>query len=174
MSRRGDWMQTFTGREFYPLDPRMEEIEIRDIAHALSLSCRYGGHSLCFYSVAEHCVHIAEAAPDDMKLVALLHDASEAYLSDVIRPIKPFLENYDSIEEGLMAVIAGKFGFQWPMPAEIKRLDNAILADERDQVMAKPPRDWHLPEPPLGVHLPCWSAEEAEIEFLHAFWKYNR
>lgn len=173
MTRVGDWMQTFSGVEFYPLDPRHDEINIQDIAHALSMACRFSGHCLRFYSVAEHSVHVAEAAPDGMKLVALLHDASEAYLADVIRPIKPSLTGYAGIEENLMQAIAKRFGFGWPMPSEVKRLDNAILADERDQVMATPPRDWCLAEPPLGVKLQCWSPAEAEFRFTHAFKAYS-
>ncbi|TWA89538.1 phosphohydrolase [Bradyrhizobium stylosanthis] len=171
--RRGDWMQTYTGKQFWPTDPRAEDVEIRDIAHALSLMCRYNGHCLRFYSVAEHSVHIAEAAPPELKLAALLHDASEAYLADIIRPVKPFLENYSAIENRLMLMISKRFGFQWPMPDRLKQLDNAILADERDQIMATPPANWNLPEAPLGITLPCWSPAEAEIEFLHAFWKYT-
>jgi hypothetical protein len=166
---RGDWMQLASGRQFFPLDPRPEEIFIDDIAASLSKLCRFGGHTRRFYSVAEHCVHVANAAWPQIALDALLHDASEAYLSDVIRPIKPFLSNYREIEERLEAAIAERFRLDWPMPAEIKRLDNAILADERDQAMATPPADWRLPEPPHGVTLQFWSPEKAEYEFLAAF-----
>ncbi len=170
---RGDWMQTYTGRAFYPLDPRPEEIHVDDIAHGLAMLCRYGGHCLRFYSVAEHCVHIATAAPDHLKLTALMHDASEAYLADIIRPIKPSLNNYGVIEDRLMHVIAERFGFDWPMPAEVKRLDNAILVDERDQAMAVPPQDWKLSEPTLGVQLQFWSPEKAEFEFKAAFLRFG-
>lgn len=170
---RGDWMQTASGRAFYPMDPRPEEIHIQDIAAALSKLCRYGGHCRRFYSVAEHCVLMAHAAPDGHHLSALLHDASEAYLSDVIRPIKPHLANYLEIEQRLEAAIARRFSIAHPMPAEVKRLDNAILVDERDQAMAKPPQDWRLTEPALGVTLQFWSPEKAEFEFLAAFRRYG-
>jgi hypothetical protein len=172
-TRKGDWMQTASGVEFYPLDPRPEEIHITDIAHALSMSCRYGGHCKRFYSVAEHCVLMAERAPEHLRLCALMHDASEAYLSDVIRPIKPSLTGYHAIEERMMQVIAGKFGFSWPMPAEVKRLDEAILADERDQNMTRPPRDWQLREPALGVKLRYWSPIDAAWQFENAFYHYG-
>lgn len=172
-ARRGDWMQTASGRAFYPLDPRPEEIHIEDIAAALSKLCRYGGHTKQFYSVAEHCVLMAHAAPDGMHLAALLHDASEAYLSDVIRPIKRHLSNYEAIEADLERAIARRFCIAWPMPAEVKRMDNAILVDERDQAMAKPPRDWALTESALGVTLQFWSPEKAEYEFLAAFRRYG-
>jgi hypothetical protein len=173
-TRKGDWMQTGLGAQFWPLDPRAEEVHIEDIAGALSKLCRYGGQCLRFYSVAEHCVHVANYAPPELKLAALLHDASEAYLSDVIRPIKSHLTNYIEIEAGLERVIAHRFGLPWPMPVEVKRLDTAILADERDQVMAPTPVPWHqTTEPALGVTLPCWMPQRAEREFLRAFWRYS-
>lgn len=173
-ARKGDWMQTITGKQFWPLDPRPEEVDILDIAGALSKLCRYGGQCLRFYSVAEHCVHVARNAPDDLKLVALLHDASEAYLSDVIRPIKSYLINYLDIEAGLERVISERFMLPWPMPAEVKRLDTAILADERDQAMAPPPVPWHqTTEPALGIQLQFWTPKRARAEFLLAFRRYG-
>lgn len=171
---RGDWMQTSTGRQFFPMDPRPEEIHIEDIAAALSKMCRFSGHSTRFYSVAEHCVLLSQVASPAAAFDALMHDASEAYLSDVIRPIKPFLANYREIEERLERAIAERFSLTWPLPAEVKRLDNAILADERDQAMATPPADWRLPEPPLGVTLQFWSPKEAECKFIDAFLRLSR
>lgn len=173
--RRGDWMQTATGRAFYPLDPRPDEIHIEDIAAALSKLCRYGGHTKKFYSVAEHCVLMAHAAPDGLHLAALLHDASEAYLSDVIRPIKAHLDNYKAIESELERAIARRYCIAWPMPAEVKAMDEAIIADERDQVMLPAPQAWAQwkPVPPLGVTLRFWSPEKAHYEFLAAFRRYG-
>lgn len=167
--KRGEWMQTATGRAFYPLDPQPEEIHIEDIAAALSKLCRYGGHCKRFYSVAEHCVLMAHVASPSVAFEALMHDASEAYLSDVIRPVKSSLPEYRAIEERLEAVIARRFDLVYPLPAEVKRIDNAILADECDQAMATPPQDWCLPEPPLGVTLQFWSPDKAEYEFLSAY-----
>lgn len=173
VQRQGDWMQTATGQAFWPLDPHPEEIHIEDIAAALSKLCRYGGHTRKFYSVAEHCVLMAHAAPDGFHLAALLHDASEAYLSDVIRPIKRHLDNYEMIEAELERAISRRFTLEFPMPAAVKRLDNAILADERDQAMLTPPREWGLTEPALGVTLQFWTPEKAEYEFLAAFRRYG-
>lgn len=167
-------MQTRGGRQFWPLDPRPEEIHIEDIASALSKLCRYGGHCLRFYSVAEHCVHVAAAAPADLKLAALLHDASEAYLQDVIRPIKSHLTNYFAIEADLERCVATRFGLVWPIPVEVKRLDTAILADERDQAMAAPPMPWpQTTEPPINAVLQFWNPERAEQEFLSSFRLYE-
>ena len=77
--RIGSWLQTYTGKKFYPFDPREEEVDILDIAHALSQLCRFGGHTKEFYSVAEHCVLVSMCCPSEVKLLGLLHDAAEAY-----------------------------------------------------------------------------------------------
>lgn len=173
--RKGDWMQTFTGGAFYPLDPRADEIRFADIASALSKMCRYSGHCIKFYSVAEHSVHVASLAPTALKLTALMHDASEAYLTDVIRPIKKYLVEYAGIEATLERVIAERFGLVFPFPAEVKRLDNCILTDEREQNMAAPPKAWDVYEQvePLGITLKFWTPAEASYQFTTAFYRYG-
>lgn len=174
-TRKGDWMQTYTGGAFYPLDPRPEEIRFADIANSLSKMCRYSGHCIKFYSVAEHCVHVANLAPEPLKLTALMHDASEAYLTDVIRPIKKHLAEYAGIEANLERVIAKKFGLVFPYPPEVKRLDNCILTDEREQNMAPPPKAWDVYEQfePLGVTLRFWPPAQASYQFTTAFYRYG-
>lgn len=86
--RQGDWFQTYTGKRFYPIDPKPEDVEIYDIAHSLSLLCRFNGHCRSFYSVAQHSVLVADKLPDELKLFGLLHDAHEAYTGDFISPLK--------------------------------------------------------------------------------------
>jgi hypothetical protein len=175
-SEVGGWMQTLSGLKFWPRAPRVEDIRIEDIAGALSKMCRYGGHCKKFYSVAEHCVLVARHAPDDLKLTALMHDASEAYLVDVPRPIKPFLPGYYDMEAKLMSVISERFGLIDPLPAEVKRLDNAILRDEREQNMASmdvAPEFWGDAIDGLGVELRFWQPEDAQTMFLHAFKKFG-
>lgn len=174
-TRRGDWMQTYTGGMLYPLDPRPEEIRIEDISAALSKLCRYGGQCIRFYSVAEHCVHVANAAPPHVALAALMHDASEAYLCDVIRPIKRSLANYQEIEAGLERCIAQRFSLPWPIPPEVKTLDNGILWDEMQQNMTPPPKPWitWLTDKPLGVTLQFWTPAEASYQFTTAFYRHG-
>lgn len=110
MDRIGDWMQSASGRAVFPLDPRPDEIEIDDIAHALSRQCRYGGHILAeWYSVAEHCYILSHAVPQEHAFSALMHDAAETYLQDIVRPVKKSLDGYLEIEEGLERVIFKKF-----------------------------------------------------------------
>src|SRR5690242_11754504 len=86
--RRGDWMQTYTGRRFWPLDPRVDDIDIGDIAHHLSLVCRFAGACREFYSVAQHCVGVSYVCDPKDALWGLLHDAAEAYVGDMVRPLK--------------------------------------------------------------------------------------
>lgn len=167
--RKGDWMQTATGRAFWPVDPRPDEVEIEDIAHALANMCRFAGHCREFYSVAQHSVLVARALPPAARLWGLLHDASEAYIVDVPRPLKPYLPGYREAEDNVMEAIVERFGLTPAMPEEVKRIDNAILADEAAQIMLKPPRDWHLPEPPLGIRIDPWSPQTARRLFLEEF-----
>jgi hypothetical protein len=166
MTRQGDWMQTYTGRQFWPMDPRPDEIDILDIAHSLSMMCRYAGHVTDFYSVAEHCCHVHDAAPPEHRAWALLHDASEAYLVDVPRPVKPFLPGYKAAEARVMAAVADRFGLPLQEPPEVKDLDARILHDESAQAMRRPPVPWHLPGGPVGVTLHFWSPMTAKLEFL--------
>lgn len=171
--RNGDWLQTATGRQFWPIDPLPEDICIEDIAAALSKQCRFGGHCTRFYSVAEHCVLLSQRASAHLKLGALLHDAAEAYIVDVPRPLKKQIPHYELYETRLMECIATRFGFVFPLDEEVKRLDNAILADEQLQCMKTAPADWNLTEAPLGLRLQFFSPARAEWEFLMAFYRYG-
>ena len=105
---------TFTGKHFDPTDPDMSMVDIRDIAHALSLTCRGNGHVKTFFSVGQHCVNCAleaEARGFSRRVIlaCLLHDASEAYMSDVPRPFKHALPEYVQTEEKLLEKIYEKF-----------------------------------------------------------------
>lgn len=165
---RGDWMQTWTGRRFYPLDPRPEDMDPRDIAHALSLLCRYGGHVDRFYSVAEHCILMSRAVSPKNALDALLHDATEAYVVDVPRPLKNAISAYRKIEAGVWVAIVERFHISPVLPAEVDEADNRILLTERDALMrnATPPwyQDGHFE--PLPVRIEGWLPHEAEERYL--------
>lgn len=168
-ARRGDWLQCFSGGKFYPLDPRADEMNILDIAHSLSLQCRYAGHCLRFYSVAEHSVLLARYVAPEHRLWALLHDASEAYLVDVPRPIKGDLAGYREIEARIMGVVSETFGLRGDMPAAVHDADIRICVDEKAQNMAAGPM-WGIDGlETLGVKLQFWSPAEAEAAFLDMF-----
>lgn len=183
---RGDWMQTFTGRQFYPLDPQQYDIDIVDIAHALSMLCRYNGHVERFYSVAEHCIHLSYAVAPEHALWALLHDATEAYVGDMIRPLKRSMPDYVAAEDRIMMAISLRFGLTGGqrvvhdqyrlgemvglvMPPEVKAADTAILLDERMALLAEPPRPWSTDGGSLGVTIRGWSPAEAEHRYLSRF-----
>lgn len=164
--RLGDWMQTYTGKQFWPLDPRPEDVDILDIAHALSMLCRYGGHSNRFYSVAEHCCHIHDYMPDKFKAWGLMHDASEAYIVDVPRPIKPHIPGYKEIERRIMQAVCQAFCMDENEPPEVKIVDGRILVDEQRKVMSRPPVPWMDFGEPLGVEIQFWNPARAKAEFI--------
>lgn len=164
---RGDWMQTNSGRRFYPLDPRPHEIDREDIAHALSLLCRYGGHVDRFYSVAEHCILMSQAVAPEKALAALLHDATEAYVCDVPRPLKRQLPAYRDIEDRVWWAVAVHFGIDLALPGEVTEADNRILLTERAALMRRAER-WNIDDDftPLPVTIEAWSPAEAEQIYL--------
>jgi len=174
---RGDWMQTFTGRKFYPMAPTAEDVDPVDIAHALSMLCRYAGHVDRFYSVAEHCVLLSGWARDHghderVQLEMLLHDATEAYVVDVPRPLKVNLPDYQRAERGVELVIAERFGLpmvdgRYGAPQIVKHADTRILLDERAALMAATVHAWGVDSlEPLGVVVEGWDPSIAEQHYL--------
>lgn len=174
MTRFGDWMQTYTGQKFWPLDPRADEVDVEDIAHALSLQCRYAGHCRRYYSVAEHSVLIsrwlAEQGHDsDTCLWGLMHDAGEAYVLDMIRPLKSSMPEFRKVEQRVLNAVTQRFGMYPETPVAVKHADNRILVDEKQQNMS-PGLVWVTDSlEPLGVTLQFWAPLIAEQAFLDAF-----
>lgn len=171
LPRTGDFMQVFSGRKYWPMDPRPHEVHIEDIAHSLAMQARYAGHCIKFYSVAEHSVliarHLAAKHAPEVAFAGLLHDAPEAYCVDIPRPLKPYLTNYRAIEQDNWLAIAARFGLPTELPREVHDADNRIIADELVNLRDMP---WHARhDKPLGVKLRYWSPEEAELEFLATF-----
>lgn len=168
---KGDWIQTFTGKSFYPFAINPDEISIEDIAHALSMQCRFGGHCLEFYSVAEHSCLLHDRVRRENRLAALLHDAPEYILRDLCRPTKVLFPVYKHLENKLERAILDKYGVL-DIPKEVKDFDKRILQDERAQNMRKSRAAWtdeHTK--PLGVKLHLWTPKETKWEFLSRFQK---
>lgn len=165
------WMQTFSGEAFYPLSASADDIEIVDIAHALGMVCRYAGHVRKFYSVAEHCVHLSHTVAPEHALWALLHDAAEAYVGDMVRPLKHEMPAYQQLEDRLISVIAIRFGLQGEMPEQVKEHDTRIVVDEREQLMTPSRLPWSLLDgfAGLGVTVHGWDPQRAEEEYLRRF-----
>jgi hypothetical protein len=126
---------TFSGMRFWPLIPNPADIRIEDIAHALSNQCRFAGHSREFYSVAEHSVRVSQHCRPEDALWGLLHDASEAYLSDVPAPLKelPAFEAYRAAERSLQGTIAVRFGLSTEQPRSVTEADRASWSRTRGQ-----------------------------------------
>ena len=173
-SRERGWMGTFLGGKFFPLQPRSDEVTIEDIAHGLAMTCRYGGQCNRFYSVAEHCVHVSHMVDPKYALHGLLHDSAEAYIGDMIRPLKhqPEMIAFRNAEEAIELEVAIRFGLHWSDEAKrnVKDIYNRILADEVLQLQTNPQHyEDVLEQKPLGITLPCWNPSEAEQKFI---WRY--
>lgn len=138
MERQPGQIRTYTGRFVDPLNLRVEDVHINDIAHSLSLQCRYNGHSYGFLSVARHSVWVAEMLRSDpaLALWGLLHDAAEAYLGDLVAPLKhgPVLGPvFQHAEDQALKVIAKAFGLVWPMPVAVHEADLAARGEEMEE-----------------------------------------
>jgi hypothetical protein len=176
--RVGDWMITSSGVRFFPRDPRPDEILIEDIAHHLARICRYGGAVEGYYSVAEHCCLMSDhflkgraAWHREAARFALLHDAAEAYIGDLIRPIKPSLPEFAAIEKPIEIMIWRKFGLGDVMPIAVKAADNNIIGDERVGLFPQSvieAANWTYREG-LGLTLQQWPSVRAKGEFLLRF-----
>jgi len=169
--RHGNWMQTYSGRQFWPVDPRPSEVHLIDIAHGLAHACRFAGHCSRFYSVAEHSVYVSQIVPPELALVGLLHDATEAYVVDIPRPLKPFLTGYAAIEDGVWVAIAQRFGLPEKMPQAVKDADNALLLAEQRDIMAPPPAPWNIPGEAAPIRIIGLDPATAERVFLERFWQ---
>lgn len=136
---------TYAGILFNIFEPNPDNISIIDIAHSLSMQCRYNGHTDRFYSVAEHSWLVSQFVAPEYALWGLLHDATEAYLCDIPRPLKPFFPGYYAIEDNLMAHIARRFNLVGTdIPHSVKLIDCALLIPERDALMPSAIGDWRL------------------------------
>jgi 5'-deoxynucleotidase YfbR-like HD superfamily hydrolase len=140
--REGDCFQLFSAGPFYPLDPRPVEIRIEDIAHALSNLCRFGGHCRKFYSVAQHSVLVSRIVSLQLALEGLLHDAAEAYLGDMVRPLKASMPAFSRAEEKVYAAVAEKFNLPPRIHREVARADLVALSTEARDLMAREESIW--------------------------------
>ena len=178
-TRTNDWVQLFSGRKFWPLDPHVDEVTIADIAHGAAMDCRFGGHSKFFYSVAQHSVLVsklveARGYTPRVCLAALLHDGSEALgLRDLTRPVKydPRLKAYLVAERVLQATIHQRFGLDPDADQNlaVKTADEDMLATEVRDVMGPPPEPWNLCGTPQSEVIIPWAWQVAEQLFLDRF-----
>jgi 5'-deoxynucleotidase YfbR-like HD superfamily hydrolase len=164
------WIQTFSGKSYHFLDPRQDEISIEDIAHALSNQCRFSGHCRKFYSVAQHSVLCSEVVPIEYAFQALMHDAPEAYVVDLPRPIKRCgaLLGYDKLEDISWRAVCRKFSLATELHQSVKIADTRMLMTEQRDIMGKQARVTADVNPYYRKIVPV-APEEAEAMFLDRY-----
>jgi len=173
-------IQTYSGKAFDFINPTIDMVCIEDIAHSLSMLCRYTGHIEHHYSVAQHSILVCDNLPRELQLEGLLHDAVEAYVQDVSEPLKMAMRkerplgfsDYDVLEKRIDAVIVEKFGLTRPLSPSVKRMDRVLLASEIHafNIYAKNPALWKTWEGINTIHIDTyWDDWEAEEFFLDRF-----
>ncbi len=166
------WIQTYTGRRFNLVNPKMEDVCIEDIAHSLSNLCRFTGHTREFYSIAQHSVNVSYFCDRVDALYGLLHDASEGLgFNDINSPLKrtPQLEGYRELEKNMQGVIYGAFGLSDKEPASVKISDLLMLATEARDLLSPLHYDWNMPLNPVPFKIEPLSPKEAKALFLNRF-----
>lgn len=178
MSRSGDWIATFSGQKWFISDPDPADVRIEDIAHALSLICRFGGHCREFYSVAQHSVHVADVIaidqPDDyhLQLWGLMHDATEAYVGDMVRPLKLTLPQYKVAENLTEWAICEGLGIlvRSDIQMAVKFYDDVMLMTERRDLVNHCGHEWTPRARPWERTLVAWDSALARSNFM---FRYN-
>ena len=160
-----------SGRYFDLMNPRPEDVDILDIASALSKLCRFTGHTSEFYSVAQHSYYVAKIVPPQYALQGLLHDASEAYIGDVASPLKMLLPDYKVVEQRVEAAIAERFGLPVKLHESVKHADLVMLATEQRDLMPKHDDEWTVLHgiEPLQSRIHARTSATAEVSFIAVF-----
>ena len=151
-TNEGSWIEMQNGKKWNLFHPDMDVVDISTIAHALSMQCRFNGHTRVFYSVAQHSELVSRLVPEEDALEGLLHDCDEALgLPDLPSPIKSNIPEYRTLGEGVQELVFKKFGAKFPMPKSVKDADARILLNERDRFFGEPSDVW-------GVELAGYTA----------------
>lgn len=137
------YISTYSGRQINLLDPQPDQFCIEDIAHALSMQCRFAGNCSSFYSVAQHCVIVSTLVPEEYALPALAHDFGEL-IGDIASPIKALVPQIKEIEDRIMEAIAIRFGISFDHYDVIKHADLVAMATEKRDLMKNSPEPWDI------------------------------
>lgn len=162
------YLLTHTGKHLDLIDPQPDMIDILDIAHGLSNLCRFAGQCRYYYSVAQHSAMASQIVGKEHAWEALLHDASEAYLVDMPRPLKQLLPDYRNIEQRLESAIRQKFGLPATQSDAVTHADRVMLATERRDLMPPDETDWPILAgiTPLASRLTAVNNHRAKMMFM--------
>ena len=172
------YIKTYSGVDFllpnYHNDPdcpninRMNQVRLIDIAHSLGNLCRFTGHTRVFYSVAQHCYHVAENCDDPWE--GLMHDAREAYANDLATPVKSVLSDYRPLEQNIHEAIAHKFGLARNTPENVKEVDRRMCLTEALTLVDPKADQWPCFEgvEPIQMSITPWTPAQAKVNFLQA------
>lgn len=165
------YISTYLGKRFHPLQPRTADVEIEDIAHGLAYQCRFNGQTRVFYSVAQHSLMVASLVSPELRLAALLHDAAEAYLGDMVKPLKALLPEFAAIEDEVSRVIGERFGVDLAHHPLLKRADLIALATEKRDLLPLATESWPTLAgvEPLSGRISALPPEPAKRAFLEEF-----
>lgn len=166
-----DWVQSASGRRIWPMNLKVEDVCVSDIAAHLSKQGRFSGATSFFYSVAQHSVLVSVYCDPKDALWGLLHDASEYVLQDIPRPLKllPEFDFYRDAESRAMDVICKKFGLAPGMPYSVHEADNRMLATEARDLMSPLHPEWRVMHAPYARRIAYWPPDVAEVSFMRRF-----
>lgn len=166
------YVSTFLGNRFFLTRPHIDDVAIEDIAHGLAYQCRFNGQTSAFYSVAQHSLMVMALVPPALHFQALLHDAAEAYLGDMVKPLKLLFPEFSVIEARVMEIIGQRFAIDLTrLDLAIKRADLIALATEKRDLMPYSAEAWSYLEgiePLPGIIAPM-DPQAAKEAFLEAF-----
>ena len=165
------YIRSVSGKKLWPLSPKVADVSVSDIAHALGYKCRFTGHTKFFYSVAQHSVYVSQMVPREIALPALFHDASEYMLPDVSTPVKWQLKGFKEIEEGVLDAVFKKLGLMayredTSVMAEIKKADLKLRAIEGRDLMPQDETGYSTEEPDPYFFIEPWGIEQGREKFL--------
>lgn len=167
------WIQTFSGKVFKPFAPDPFMVCIEDIAHALSNICRFNGHvEGSGYNVAQHSMKVSRIVAPELAMQGLLHDAAEAYVGDLPKPIKEWLPDYEALERGVWQAVADRFSIPREIHPDVHSADRIALATECRDLMKPPPASWSrwlAGVTPLPQRIVPLTQKESEELFLGRF-----
>lgn len=176
--RRGEWFQTYSGRQYWPLDPLPDDVILDDVAIGLARICRFGGHTCRFYSVAQHSIFVSYHVPAYLALQGLMHDAHEAYTGDMIRPLKVGIRNYigtgwdviENMNQNAITIALGGAILGDEAHKLVKSADNKALATERRDLLLPTEHEWHSGgEVAVDEKIIPMRSDEAFIAFINRY-----